>query len=421
MAVWVKNNSANNYAPVAHPIATTTQNQYYAGSYYVPEKTEVPSSNQLAPVALQQDIILPETTIQTPSKPQNSFLEAPQLKNTMLTEAALDWVSSVRRVASAAVRPYQISSNEMVAPVQTAILELGNFKTENFANKKNCQFKKIITANIRYFRIKGLCPKNIHTGITYQINAGLTTPDQAKILCKQLIAAGVNCHVEASNMQTQQEFENYAGDAPKNAAGAVAAQNQNSDLIGGAPAAKVENRQLSSSAAPQPVTDSGHVIDAYAADYTLISPAAGDSSSDSSSAGSAPTKSILQNNNANNTTAANSSAAPSASSQMLKIIAPTNGSAAPAPATSATTTTTITPLNPNPAPTPLNPTPAATSATTTTTTTSTVPAPSSAPLPPISAATAPQPAASTSTTTISTTANNQRRATSGYFRTGYKT
>lgn len=164
-------------------------------------------------------------------------------------QASNAWLKSLRQIADVATKPYQISSNEMVFPGNSNLLiDLGNFKSEAFANNKIAKLKSQFPEIFSMLPVK-VIQKGSPTHIFYQINAGIfNTDEQAEEVCKKLITSGVNCRPVETNLKSQLEFNNYNSDLPA-ATATAAPQNPadakaKADLMGAVPSPKVEAKSL---------------------------------------------------------------------------------------------------------------------------------------------------------------------------------
>jgi len=242
--------------------------EYSAASYYVPVKTPAPVADDS------------EDRIQIPVKPKPLAalvkMEMPQSVPGMVRVDS-KWLSSLRQVAQIAARPYQIASNEMVfADTENKIIELGNFKSAEFANKKIASLKKNFPAVFDKLALHTV--EKTGGGHKYfQINAGLVSNDAADDLCRQLVASGINCRPVRTDLKSQDEFNNYTSDAPvKNPPAAAAAEvsdnKAKNDLLGPTPSPEVEAKPLG---AQQTASNIGSFVKPDAAAYNNLPSAAG--------------------------------------------------------------------------------------------------------------------------------------------------
>ncbi len=245
--------------------------KYSIGSYYVPNKNTAPVVKKQEAQEAQED------RLDIPAKPT--------LSQTQSVKIDQKWLSNIGKLAATAVRPYQLASNEMIVPgTQNNILDLGAFKSQEFANKKLEKIKKNFPQIFASVPLK-IVQQGTASHIYYQIHAGVIGSDQeAGDICKKLVTSGINCRAVSTSFKNQAEFNSFAGDVPAPLPAKLPTTTTASltpldkqDVLGAAPSPKVEGRVLITPRATPPATNSSTAsnIGSFARpDYDSMAPAA---------------------------------------------------------------------------------------------------------------------------------------------------
>lgn len=274
-------------------IAKIEKPEFSIGSFYVPKKTVIQPTPAARPEMIEPKLEM----IEIPTKPsfvQKQVLSVPAPKPLPVAQGTIDaiampqatqrmveidkvWLSDIGTIATTAVRPYQLASNEMIVPgTQNNVLDLGNFKSAEFASKKISELKASYPEIFNSLPLK-VVHKNGGLHTYYQINAGIIGSNQeAKDLCKKLLSSGINCQAVRTEFKSQEEFNSYAGDVvkPKETTTAAKAStvNEKQDLLGPAPAPKVESKALSTPSSQAKQSNIGSFASVTA--FNNMSPAA---------------------------------------------------------------------------------------------------------------------------------------------------
>ena len=147
----------------------------------------------------------------------NSFSSISVAKNQNVNEqyslASLELTNQVAtpKKPQISTYAYQLSDDQTIGNnSQNSILNLGTFKSEEFATNKINDLKTNFGDALNGVELK-VVTKAMGPATAYQVNGGLLPSNKANDICTKLTAAGANCRVESSGFASQTEFSQYKG------------------------------------------------------------------------------------------------------------------------------------------------------------------------------------------------------------------